>query len=63
MHETISVIFGRNINEKVRNQKMLCFPTTCLVHMQSIVKREIRKHIFTYTLYVALLTNTQNAFK
>jgi len=28
IHEPITIIFGTNVTEKVRNQTMLCFPTS-----------------------------------
>jgi len=28
MHDPITIVFGRSVNEKVRNQMMLCFPTS-----------------------------------
>ena len=30
IHDPITIIFGRSITEKVRNQMMLCFPTSCI---------------------------------
>jgi len=28
IHDPITIIFGRNVTEKLRNQVVLCFPTS-----------------------------------
>jgi len=30
IHDLITIIFGRSVAKKVRNQRMLCFPTSAI---------------------------------
>jgi len=30
MHDPIAIIFGKSVTEQVRNQTMLCFPTSSI---------------------------------
>jgi len=48
IHDLITIIFGRSVTKKVRNQIVLCFATTYLVVLHYLVKQETQKlRLFT----------------
>jgi len=58
VHDPIMTIFGRSVTKKVRNQIMLCFPTSPIYWFSTTLRNgETRKsHFFTQMLYQCIAT-------
>jgi len=52
IHNPITIIFGRSVTEKVRNQTMLCFPTSPILCFCITLQNRKPRRLCTVVLYV-----------
>jgi len=52
IHNPIAITFGRSVTDKVRNQKMLCFPTSPIKYFSITLRKKKPRRERTGVLYV-----------